>query len=152
MEAATLKLFSRRGAGTPTSIPPSGGGVKVSDPELAASIRFQGLTDGDLETVKYWMGRSKGWLERVVERFYAHVTGNGTTRGILTTHSSVERQRPMLTRYLETLASGVIDDTYVSYRKRVGAAHDRIDLHTKWFMAIYEQIRIVMSECVVDAG
>lgn len=133
-----------------TAIAP--GSIRVTDREVGEKIRFQGLTEADLGVVQHWCGTSKAWIENALDRFYGHVMKFGPTREVLERHSSVDRQRPMLARYLETLTAGVIDDRFIATRHRVGAAHDRIDLDTSYFVAMYEQIRIAMTEAATANG
>lgn len=128
------------------------GSIRVRDPETAERLRFHGLTEMDLGVIKYWMGLSSTWFEKTLDRFYGHVTKFTPTRAVLEQHSSVAKQRPMLARYLETMAAGVIDDAYVASRHRVGAVHDRIDLDTSFYVAMYEQIRLAMTETAMEVG
>ena len=58
----------------------------------------------------------------------------------------------MLSRFVRSLMSGVVDDEYVSYRVRVGEVHDRIDLDMAWYISMYEVIREFLKSTVQQAG
>ena len=132
--------------------PTRDGTIAVTDPALRERIAFLGLTERDLGVIAAWRDACAAATDRLVDEFYAHILGARTPREILTRHSSVERQRPMLTRYVVTMFGGVVDDAYVAYRRRVGDVHDRIDLDSDWYVAMYEVIRRVLDETVAAAG
>jgi methyl-accepting chemotaxis protein len=128
------------------------GEIAVSDPELRDRLRFMGLTEDDLGVIATWEEACKGVTDRLVDEFYDHILANPSTRAILKKHTTVERQRPLVTRYVLTMFSGRIDDQYIEYRRRVGVAHDDIDLDANWYVAMYEVIRRVLTEAVREAG
>ena len=128
------------------------GEIRVSDSEALDRIRFVGLTEDDLGVIATWEAECRRVSDHLVDEFYAHIFSNATTKGILSEHSSVDRQRPMLTRYVLTMFGGRVDDQYLEYRKQVGRVHDRIDLDSNWYVAMYEVIRRVVEEGVAEAG
>jgi len=143
-------LWRRGRTSARADVPP--GRITVTDAEVVRRIAFQGLTEEDLGLVAYWTSRCDGLEERVADRFYAHIAAEPHTRELLARHSSEAKQRPMLRRYLESLFRGVIDDAFIAGRERVGAAHDRIQLDFSWYAAMYEQIRLVVTDAVSEAG
>ncbi len=128
------------------------GSIGVTDPALRERISFLGLTERDLGVVAAWRDVCCAATDRLVDEFYAHIATSPTPKGILERHTSVERQRPMLTRYVLTMFDGVVDDAYAAYRTRVGQVHDQIDLDSNWYVAMYEVIRRVLNEAVAAAG
>ena len=130
----------------------SDGVIAVSDPAVRTRIDFLGLTACDLGVVARWAEVCRSKIDRLVDEFYAHIAGQRTTQQVLATHSSVERQRPMLKRYVLAMFTGLIDDDYVNYRREVGQVHARIDLDVNWYVGMYEVIRRVLAEAVADAG
>jgi methyl-accepting chemotaxis protein len=128
------------------------GCIAVSDSTLGERIAFLGLTERDLGIVSGWRDVCCATTDRLVDEFYAHIATSRTPKSILERHSSVERQRPMLTRYVLTMFDGRIDDAYAAYRRRVGQVHDQIDLDSNWYVAMYEVIRRVLNEAVAAAG
>ncbi|MDF1505412.1 globin-coupled sensor protein [Roseisolibacter sp. H3M3-2] len=128
------------------------GTLAVSDPKVAERIAFLGLTAEDLGILMRWTDVCRQNADAMVDAFYEHILSNNTTRGVLESHSSVERQRPMLTRYVLTMFEGKVDDAYVMYRRKVGEVHDRIDLDSNWYVAMYEVIRRVLVASVAKTG
>ncbi|HRH45582.1 MAG TPA: methyl-accepting chemotaxis protein [Pyrinomonadaceae bacterium] len=128
------------------------GTISVSNPQVRTKIQFHGLTENDLGIIKSWSDICRSSLDRLVDTFYAHVLNSPETSGVLRQHSSVERQRPMLSRYILTLFDGKIDDEYVAYRYKVGQVHDRIALDSHWFVAMYEVIRQFLLVEIEKAG
>ena len=85
------------------------GQISVSDRAIGARFAYIGLTEEDLGVVHGWADVCRNSLDLVVDKFYEHILGNRETSEILNRHSSVERQRPMLTRYILTMFAGRID-------------------------------------------
>lgn len=128
------------------------GEIAVTDPMVAASLRFQGLTAQDVGVVAHWRSAIQPHLDHLVDAFYQHVQAEPGARKVLLDNTTVERQRPMLTAYIRTMFAGRVDDTYVAYRRRVGEVHDRIDLDAAYYLAMYEVIRRECSTAVEEAG
>jgi methyl-accepting chemotaxis protein len=128
------------------------GTIRVTDPAVHERIRFIGLTTQDLGVVSAWRSAANAVIDRLVDEFYAHISATSTTKSILDRHTTVERQRPMITRYIGSMFTGIIDDAYVAGRRHVGGVHDRIDLDTNWYVGMYEVIRRVLDEAVIAAG
>jgi methyl-accepting chemotaxis protein len=128
------------------------GTISVTSREAQERIRFIGVSEADLGVIASWQDTCRGEMDHLVDEFYSHVLGTRQTKGVLMQHSSVERQRPMLTRYILTMFDGRIDDGYVEYRRRVGVVHDDIDLDSSWYVGMYEVIRRVLVDAVREAG
>lgn len=128
------------------------GEIVVSDPEVREKIYFQGLTEEDLSVIAAWEDACKGTIDHLITEFYDHILANPTTRAVIEKHTTVERQRPLVTRYVLTMFSGRIDDSYVEYRRRVGVVHDNVDLDSNWYVAMYEVIRRVLTDAVRASG
>lgn len=128
------------------------GQINVSNTVIRERLRFLKVTEEDLGVIAAWGDVCKNSLNNLIDKFYEHILGFGETRQVLLKHSSVERQRPMLTRYILTMFAGRIDDEYVKYRYVVGAVHDRIDLNSNWYIAMYEIMRDLLVDAVRESG
>lgn len=128
------------------------GEISVSDPDVRSRLSFQGLTEADLSVMATWEDACRQAIDPLIDAFYTHILGHATTRAILEQHTTVERQRPLLTHYILTMFSGRIDDAYIELRRRVGVVHDDIDLDSSWYVAMYEMIRQHLTETVRAAG
>ncbi|MDX2184291.1 MAG: methyl-accepting chemotaxis protein [Gemmatimonadaceae bacterium] len=142
--------FFRRTAPVPDRSFPLGQ-ITVTDPNAKMRIAFLGLTEQDLGVVRGWQARCMAASPAMIEAFYSRIMGQRETREIIERHTTLERQRPMVTRYLETMLAGSIDDRYLEYRAKVGQVHERIDLDSNWFVAMYEVIRRHMLDAVRSA-
>jgi hypothetical protein len=94
------------------------GRIDLSDKAMEQRLRFQGLTERDLGVIVTWRDACQGMMDLLVDRFYDHIKANPVTLEFLNEHTTVEKQRPMLTHYVETMMQGVLDDQYVEYRRR----------------------------------
>ena len=128
------------------------GRISVSDGEIEKRLRFQGLSEKDLGVILTWAEVLRSQIDELCDRFYAHIQSNPITQDFLTRFTTVEKQRPLLTRYIMTMLSGVIDDEYVESRRRVGSRHNDIDLDFNWYISMYEIIRQVLVNAVKGAG
>ncbi|MFA7331729.1 MAG: methyl-accepting chemotaxis protein [Candidatus Delongbacteria bacterium] len=146
-EALVVPLEPKR---PPRAVQP--GEFRLSRPEDLERMRYQGLSVDDLGVIAAWKHECQGSMDDLVDQFYDHIKRHSGPRSILDRHTTVERQRPMLTRYLLSLFEGRIDDEYLSYRERVGQAHDRIDLDANWYVGMYELVKRHMLKVVNLAG
>lgn len=143
-------MFKRRGRRAKCSY--GRGEIVVTDPEVRKRLAFLGLTEDDLGVVSAWKEVCRSVTDALVDEFYAHIQSNQATQDFLLAHTTVERQRPLLTRYILTMFDGCIDDEYVEYRRRVGVTHEKIDLDFSWYVAMYEVMRRVLVKAVQQAG
>jgi methyl-accepting chemotaxis protein len=145
-----LPFLRSRSRYVPEVIAP--GEIQITDREADARLRFLGLTVADLGVVTRWKATCEARAPEMVEDFYRHIMSESRTADIIKTHTTVERQKPMVTRYLATMLTGRIDDAYLGYRRKVGVIHDHIDLDSNWFVAMYEVIRRHMVAAVRESG
>ncbi len=131
---------------------PTGGTIEVSDAGLMERLAFLGLTQEDLSHILFWSSACEAGVARVVDRFYRHMATNRAPMQILQEHSSVEKLRPLLTRYILGMFRGRVDDGYVAQRVRVGQVHEGIDLETNWYVAMYQVMRDELVNMVREAG
>ncbi len=128
------------------------GTIQISDAKIAERLSFLGLTSEDLGVVATWGEVCKRSLRLVSERFYTAVMQSAGTRQILQKHTSVEKQRPVIERYLSTLFDGRVDDTWIAFRLHVGRRHDQIDLDCMYYFGGYEILRHELGAAVAAAG
>ena len=128
------------------------GEIRLSSSDALERIEFLHLTEADLGVIHSWQATCMNACDAMIDDFYDHILRTRATAAILRQHSTVERQRPLVTRYLQMMFTGRIDDAYVEYRQVVGRAHERIDLDSNWYVAMYEVIREHMLVAVERAG
>ncbi|MFO0735336.1 MAG: methyl-accepting chemotaxis protein [Labilithrix sp.] len=131
---ARTKKVSRR---TARFTPPAPSRITATASEARRIIAASGLGDEHLALLASQREPILAHLGQVLDAFYAKVTDHSETRSVLLTHSTVDRQRPILDRFLRTLFAGQIDDAWVALRNVVGVRHDKIDLPAAYFIAMY---------------
>ncbi len=122
------------------------GQISVSESEVRENISFSGVTEEDLGLVHSWEDVFHKCSDRLIDAFYAHIGKNARANAVVAKHTTVERQRPGVTRYITSMFGGRIDDQYVSMRNHVGALHDNIDLDTNLYVAMYDVIEAIIVE------
>jgi methyl-accepting chemotaxis protein len=143
-------LFSRRADAVERTYPT--GRLAVTDPEVRKRFEFLQVSSHDLGVIQVWEPECKAACDAMIDDFYRHIGKTREVQSIIEKHTSVSRQRPLVTRYLLAMFTGTIDDSYVAYRRHVGQVHERIDLDSNWYVAMYEVIREHMLSAVERAG
>jgi methyl-accepting chemotaxis protein len=128
------------------------GTITVTDPDVKRRLAFLQITEDDLGVIRVWETVCRDAAPAMIDAFYGHILQTRETAAILNAHSTVDRQRPLVTRYLMGMFTGSLDDGYVEYRRIVGKVHERIDLDSNWYVAMYEVIREHMLKAVREAG
>jgi methyl-accepting chemotaxis protein len=128
------------------------GEIAITDGDVRRRLEFLQVTPTDLGVIRVWEEACKAACNPMIDEFYKHIAGTKETQAIIDRHTSVDRQRPLVTRYVLAMFSGKLDDAYVQYRRHVGQVHERIDLDSNWYVAMYEVIREHMLIAVEQAG
>ncbi len=128
------------------------GTISVSNVEDRDKLKFLGITEDDLGIIKSRQDICVEISDELVDEFYNHIKKSPHTLNILSKHSTIERHRPLLLRYVKTLFVGKIDDQYLEQRRMVGIQHDRIDLDTSYYLAMYEVIRKMLVNALKNGG
>lgn len=128
------------------------GSIRVGDSSLRSQLAFMGITEDDLGVLATWSDVLDANLDRCLDAFYAHVMGQPETAAVIRKYTTVDAQKPLLARFMKTMWGGVIDDSYVEFRKRVGRRHDQIDLGTTWYLGMYEIIVRELTVIIAEAG
>jgi methyl-accepting chemotaxis protein len=128
------------------------GQLTVTDAAVRTRIDFLHVTADDLGVIRAWEAECKAACDAMIDEFYAHIAKTRETAAIIAKHTTVDRQRPLVTRYVLGMFSGSLDDGYIKYRQHVGQIHERIDLDSNWYVAMYEVIRQHMLAAVENAG
>jgi len=119
----------------------SPGSIAVTDLGMRTKIAYHGFTEADMGVIAHWRPVIEAALPAIVDVFYDFIARASAVQSVLDTHTTIQRQRPVLTRYVQTMFSGRLDDEYVEYRRRVGVRHETIDLDVHYYLAMYEVLR-----------
>lgn len=128
------------------------GRIAISNPDRRVLVEYASLTEEKLGVLAAWKEAAVAASDFLVEEFYRHLDQFSHTRQILTAHTTVERQSPMLTAYFAAMFSGLVDDGYVQSRLQVGRVHDRIDLEPAWYAGMYRFLVAAFREGLDRAG
>lgn len=145
-------MFSRFKGKPPAERAYPVGQLTVTDPDIRRRIDFLRVTAADLGVIRAWEEACRAACDPMIDEFYQFIARTRDTQAIIEQHTTVDRQRPLVTRYVLGMFSGVLDDHYITYRQHVGQVHERINLDSNWYVAMYEVIREHMFAAVEKAG
>jgi heme-based aerotactic transducer len=109
----------------------------------ADKISFIGLTVEDVQNLTNARPIFEKYVEQIVDEFYKRVGEIPSLIAIIRKHSSIERLKQTLQRYLLDMVSGEIGQNYIERRKVIGNVHNRIKLFPEWYLSAYT---IIQSE------
>ncbi|BAU29211.1 heme-based aerotactic transducer [Aneurinibacillus soli] len=130
-------------SGTSLSITPD---VSRSIKELKEStesskVHFVGLNESDLQRLVSLRPIFEKNVAGIVNTFYEKLSQVPALITIISNHSSVEKLRQTLERYLLDMTSGDVGKDYIVRRKIIGSVHNRINLFPEWYIGAYTIIQ-----------
>ncbi|MEO1061784.1 MAG: globin-coupled sensor protein [Actinomycetota bacterium] len=131
--------------------PRATGTIQISDPGHRATAEYCGITEDLVGTLATWADVLEEASPGIAQAFYDHLLSSDTAP-VLKEHSSVERQRPILAAYVNSLFGGRIDDEFIASRLRIGNTHDRVGLSPTRYFGQYRLIVGGIVDAVVAAG
>ncbi len=142
--------MSNESADTPRPVIPPGN-IEVSDSRDATMLAYCGITTEALGLLGHFSATLKAAIPDMSDAFYVQIKSSHVAE-ILEEFSSEERQRPLLVSYLESLFGGEINDRYIANRRRIGIAHDRVDLDPISYFGQYSVITKVAGSALLASG
>src|SRR5690625_2867693 len=123
---------------------------KVSN-EVNEKLSFMGIdqvTCTHIRKVAPVINRAKG---EIVKEFYERITAVSKLKELIDEHSTVEKLKQTMVRYLEQFLKADIDEAYLESRFIVGKIHSKINLTIEHFLAAHHfltqsMITVVMTE------
>ena len=128
------------------------GTLAVTDRALADGIAFIGLTEEDLGVLARWSAACAAARERIAGAVFARAAAHPVLRDVIEAHLPADRRLALLTRHVEAMFAGRVDDAYVGSRRAAGEAQDRLGLEPHWAIALYEVLRRALGDAVAAAG
>ncbi|MHA6483177.1 protoglobin domain-containing protein [Paenibacillus sp. strain BS8-2] len=110
--------------------------IKVG-PERRKQLEYTGIKELELSLLKECKPIFEKVVNEVVERFYDRIEAEPELVALISRVSNVDRLKETQRGYWLSLADGIIDDTYIENRIRIGAVHSRIGLTTDWYLGTY---------------
>lgn len=103
-------------------------------------LRYNRIDEGDLRRLRALRPVMETWVDGVVDEFYDHLGRWDELRRVVETHSSFQRLKGTLRRYLLRLTEGTVDEAYRADRDRIGLMHYRIGLKPAWYLGMYSTL------------
>ncbi len=125
--------------------------LQLDDREIQSRRDFFEITDEDLRRLKALKGHAERHVGEIVDALYELIMGHPDTRAFFPDEATLARVKRMQREYFLGLFVGTCDRGYVEDRLRVGAAHERIGLHPKWYIGAYSRyMRLTFDRLVAD--
>ncbi|GKV66095.1 MULTISPECIES: globin-coupled sensor protein [Sporosarcina] len=110
-------------------------------PSVKKQLAMIHLTEEDLGYLMQIQHSIKSTIPVMVDAFYKAMEAEPDLGRIINEHSSMERLKVSLTKHLQSMFDGVIDDRYLEQRKTIAKIHVYIGLESKWYLAAFETIQ-----------
>lgn len=114
------------------------GVINVREESVKQKLSMVGITPETLKILKEQSSLFKEHAEQIVDEFYKKIIMIPHLKNIISKHSTLERLKKTQKEYFLSLTNGIIDDIYISNRRKVGKVHDRIRLEPEWFLGAYQ--------------
>lgn len=119
---------------------------RIDAAELAGRRDANRLNAEDLALLARLRPLADRIVTGLVDDFYAWLLDHPPMRKFLPDATTLERVKKTQRRYFLGLFEGRCDSEYVDDRLRVGAAHERIGLSPKWYLAAYRKYLALLHD------
>ena len=124
--------------------------LKLDEAEIQSRRAFFELTDDDLQRLAGLRPFAEKCTDVIVEDFYKLLLSHPETKKFFPDEATVRRVKRTQREYFLGLFGGKCDLAYVEDRLRVGIAHERIGLSTKWYLGAYRKYMQLICEHLFD--
>jgi rsbT co-antagonist protein RsbR len=124
--------------------------LKLDEAEIQSRRAFFELTDEDLRRLAGLRPFAEKYTDTIVEDFYKLLLSHPETKKFFPDEATVRRVKRTQREYFLGLFGGKCDLAYVEDRLRVGIAHERIGLSTKWYLGAYRKYMQLICEHLFD--
>lgn len=116
----------------------------------STQIFFVGLTAEDIQSLANVRSIMEENVDKVVNAFYERLSQIPHLINIIESHSSIEKLKQTLQKYLLDMFSGDVGRDYVIRRKVIGNVHNRINLFPEWYIGAYTIIQNAVLELFME--
>lgn len=114
-------------------------------------LKFVDLKEEDIYNLVKIKPIIEKYAVQIVDVFYEQLFKIPLLTDIIAEHSTVERLKKTLAKYLLDMVSGEIGEEYIIRRKVIGNVHNRIGLFPEWYIGAYtliqnEVFKVLMKE------
>ncbi|MFK2826935.1 methyl-accepting chemotaxis protein [Bacillus sp. B190/17] len=113
-------------------------------------LAFMGVSQETLDDVKEASPILLSYKEEIVNQFYEHITSVDHLRNIIMEHSTIQRLRMTMERYVDQLLQAEVDKEYVMTRIIVGKVHSRIHLTAEHFISAHHLLIQMMTTILME--
>ena len=109
-------------------------------PAVKQQLRMINLTEQDLKYLSRMQAQIQPVLPMMTDRFYQAMDGQPQLLHIIAEHSSMDRLKGSLTKHMQSIFQGEIDESYLKQRRIIAKVHVHIGLEPKWYLAAVESL------------
>ncbi|PIC86332.1 hypothetical protein CSV72_09230 [Sporosarcina sp. P20a] len=109
-------------------------------PAVIQQLRMINLTEQDLKFLSCMQMQIQPVLPIMTNRFYQAMDGQSHLLDIIAEHSSMDRLKGSLTKHMQSIFQGKIDESYLKKRRVIAKVHVHIGLEPKWYLAAVESL------------
>ncbi|GEK31836.1 MAG: globin-coupled sensor protein [Kurthia sp.] len=109
-------------------------------PILEKQIELLGLTLDDLAIIHQLQPHAENVVNQMVESFYNAITKAPELTHIINNHSTLDRLKVTLTKHIQEIFNGRIDERYIEQRKIIAHVHVKIGLPSKWYLNSFQSL------------
>ena len=118
----------------------------------ALQLMFVSLEEKDITTLMRLKPIMEKNVGKIVDAFYGHIQEVPNLTKIIQEHSTIQRLKQTLEKYILDMVSGDIGENYVVRRKVIGSVHNRIGLFPEWYIGAFsiiqhEVLQMLTREC-----
>jgi rsbT co-antagonist protein RsbR len=120
--------------------------LKLDEAEVQSRRTFFEIAEEDLKRLASLRPFAEKVTDAIVEDFYKLLLSHAETKKFFPDEATVRRVKKTQREYFLGLFAGNCDLAYVEDRLRVGIAHERIGLSTKWYLGAYRKYLQLIAE------
>lgn len=121
-------------------------------PGLPDTLAFFEYTDEDRELLAALGPVLEKQAESLVASFYRHLLSFPETRAHLSDPAVTRRLLDEQRRYLVSLAGPVVDQAYLTDRRRIGDTHHRRGIEPRWYLGAYALYLSLLTPLVCESA
>lgn len=84
----------------------------------------------------------------MVDIFYENISMNKHLVELINQYSTIDRLKITLTKHLQDIFEGQIDNHYLENRTRIALAHIKIGLSSKWYIASFQSLTTTFTQFI----
>jgi len=113
-------------------------------------LKLINLTEEDLKIAKLLQPIISGNIQTIVDKFYSTITDLPLLQSIIMENSTIDRLKNTLTRHIEELFDGKINEAFIDKRITIAHMHVKIGLEPKWYLSsfqcLFDEILTVIAD------